>query len=98
MIVGLPALRESSAKPHGLLNINFGSNPVFRGDLNGSSFLNTGESGFLATLPVGGRGREFVGEFTGASTITAICHTMLRNPRFCMSQCKVTDVGSTLTT
>jgi hypothetical protein len=71
-------------KYYGLLDIDSGSNAVFCGDMNGRAFLNAGESGFLTTLPVSGCGREFICEFTGASTITAICHTVLRDPSFCM--------------
>ena len=53
---------------------------MFCGDLNGSAFLDAGESGFLATLPVGGRGREFVGELTTRSAVIAVRVTVFRYP------------------
>jgi hypothetical protein len=67
-------------KYHGLLDIDSGSNAVFCGDLNGSAFLNARESGFLTTLPVGGRGREFVGELTTRAAVIAVRVTVFRDP------------------
>jgi hypothetical protein len=67
-------------KYYGLLDIDSGSNAVFCGDMNGRAFLNAGESGFLTTLPVGGCGREFVGEFTTPSAVISVRITVFRYP------------------
>ena len=64
---GLKAQGETWAASHGLLDINSGSDPVICGDFYRRILLDVGCSYLLATLPVGGRGREFVGVFTGAS-------------------------------